>query len=289
MKQITIIAVLLLAASWCFAQSDSAKADSTQVTVEVQDSGDGAPSVTVTTETGAPDSAVTVPVGGGPRRERGRRLRRNWVLGVRANSLSDLPGSLFLQRIVTKKLFVGCGFDYTKNPYNIYIPGLSYSNYHSVSTSSVEDATYSSWSVRLTPECVVPIVTTRQYRLATGLAADLGYAEGHGDYTYDYRSGTDTSRTVRAGTGKQNNYSVFVPVIIERGFRVRKQVFFVGVQAALLSLDYAKQAGESVETYSSNHSPDYGYHRAYSYTYPWRFTVRNPFQGGVSLLVKWYL
>jgi hypothetical protein len=293
MKQvILIISCCLVAAGLCLAQRDSIKAkpDSVKVSIEVQNAGNDDASVTVTTEKGMTDSTVTVSINSGGKRGKLARLRRNWVLGVRSYSLSSLPGSLLLQRIVSKKLFVGCGFNYSRNPGDIYLPGINSGNWHEIGDNWEQTNSYSAWSVQLTPECIVPVMTRKHYRLSTGLTAGISYAEARGDYEYVYiHNPADTTRTVTTGHGKSNSYSVSVPVIIERGFRVRKQTFFVGLQSSILSLDYSKQASESEETRRSTVSPAQIYRRANSRTYPSRLTLRNPFEGNVSLLLKWYL
>ena len=288
---IIVLTVALAAASTCLAQSDSTKpiVDSAKVKVQVQQTANDSTTVTVTTEPGKSDSTTVVAIRSGSKRNQRPRWRRNWVIGLKTSSIANLPGSLFLQRMVGRRIFVGCGFDYTRNPSGLSLPNVSSSNYEYSEQNSKETNSYSAWSFRLTTECLTPLVTMRSNRLLSGISIDMSYGEAHGNYCYLYHSGSDTNMTYATGKGKYNSYSASIPIVVERRISIRKRVFYIGLQNALVALDYSKQFSEGDSYHRYYGSPPYSYHSGLSWTYPLRVTVRNPFQNNVSLLIKWYI
>jgi hypothetical protein len=283
---------MLLPAGMCLAQNDSgaAKPDSVNVTVEVQNTESTGASVTVTTEKGGTDSTVTVSINSGGRREQRARRRMSWIVGVKAGALSYLPGSLFVQKRIGTKVLLGCAFEYDRNPSNLYLPDLGSGNSDNVSEYYRSSNTYSSWSVRLAPECLMPVLRHRQYRVLAGVAIDLQYGQARGSRSdATYYPFNDTSWVTVAGHGKENRYSAYLPVVIERDFRIRKQVFSVGIESSLAAVSYDKQIGESDVTSRQGARPAETSHRRSSSAYPLRLSLRNPFQNTVSLLLKWYI
>ena len=291
MKQFAIIAALLLAAGLCLAQSDSTKAanDSVTVRIEVQNAGSQDASLTVTTEPGTTDSTVTVSINSGQKQGKRPRWRRNWAVGVRASSLSSLPGSIFLQKIIGRNIFISCGFEYSRNPYGVSIPRVDYTNYNNTYKNGEYRNSYSSWYLGISPEFLMPVVSHRRCRVLTGLSGDFKYSKARGSSYQSQYSQNDTTYFSVTGQGKSNVYSLFIPLVIERSFHVRNHLFFIGLQNSIVSLDYSKQSSEWEDIDCPYSGPIQTIHTGYSYTQPVRVTIKNPFQNTVSLMLKWYL
>lgn len=288
-RSIIAIALVLAAAGAGRAQSDSTKPDSATVSVQARDDAAGAAAMTVTTEHIGADTAITVRIGNEPQRLGRKRRPWNWAVGMKAYSVSALPGSLFLQRRIGGRVLVGCGFEYDRNDY-VGIPGIGNNNDDYAYEYYRYHNSYSSWSVEFTPECLVPILRHRRFRMLAGAAVDLRYGEARGDHSETtYYPGNDTSWVTVDGHGKRNCYAMSLPVVIERDFRIRRYAFTVGIESVLASLSYERQTGSSVQVSRHGTSPAQSSNQYRSWTYPWRATLRNPFQGGVNLLVKWYL
>lgn len=293
MKQvILIIACCLLAAGLCLSQSDiaAAKPDSVKVSVEVQNADSDAATVTVTTEKNTTDTTVTVSINSEPRHGKRPRWRRNWALGVRAYTLSGLPGRIFVQKEVTTKLVVGCGFNYQRNPStsDLDIPGVGQYNRDDHYGSGDERNSYSSWSIGVSPECIVPLFTLRGQRISTGLSGEYTYYDIRGSNYSSRFSATDTTFSSISGKASCHVFSLAMPAIVEHRFRARKQAFSIGLQSTILTIRYSRKI---IEYERINHLYDGSTettHSGYVMNYPVRIVFQNPFQSDVSLLLKWY-
>ena len=105
MKRIALIAIILMTTGLCLAQSDSAapKSDTTKAQVRIEQTTNDSTTVTVTTEKGKTDSTTTVVIRSGREQRHHRPPRARWVVGLRANSITQLPGAIYISPIQDRR------------------------------------------------------------------------------------------------------------------------------------------------------------------------------------------
>lgn len=202
-----------------------------------------------------------------------------WAIGFRASSLTNLPGTIIMQRKIYSKGYLSLGVEYNNNPRNYYSTVID-SPYYSIS-----DEKANGWSIRLNPELLHGFYKNNLFNAFSGLSATYYYGKQSTDYNREYTYYmSDTTSYISASQTKYYNYTIAIPVGLERDIMIGKRNFSVGVESTFLSFYYYYYKREGTIKYSGI---DYtGVYIDENET-PWQFSVKNPFQSGVNIKIKY--
>jgi hypothetical protein len=257
----TLLAVLLVMVvfSWCLAQTDSLPAPTAG---SLEDTIKAAPVVVKTAK--GPD--------------------KKWIIGFEAASLDfkDLPGTVFLQRKVSSKLFAGAGF-------NIYYSVDDPNEDHNDQDSSRYNYQNKQWSIVLSPEIGYTALNTRQ--LTGGISVRTTLRRFH---TYTFREQRYERYNYSYSTSVEEynlfDYGIYLPVFLEKQFKIKKYQAAVGITSNLISLTGGWYKYRSKDTNESLALPIPDIYENESTTIqPVVFRLDNPFQGYVRVFFKIYL
>lgn len=279
MKQFTIIAVLSLAAGWCFAQGEDAGTDSVRVDVQVEKSHDTTTAVAVTTEKNQTDSITTIVIHDErdrPFRRLHSRLHGDWILGCSMNNLAlqSFPGAVFLQRNIGKRWYAGLeiGCNYNHNgPDNSYSYG----------DSEIYQDERINWAVRCYPE----------FTRYLGFRNWLATVAIRSQVMYNYEQNTTTqimsSVTQYRSISERESWTcgLNIPVGIERSFNISDMKFSAGLRTNILSLSVGRYKTR-VKIYSRFMGDIPGTHS--DGKIPLTLSANGPFSQSASILLKYW-
>ena len=202
-----------------------------------------------------------------------------WAVGFRASSLTNLPGTIIMQRKIYNKGYLSLGVEYNNNPRNYYYTEID-SPYYSIS-----DEKTNGWSVRLNPELLHEFYKNNLFNAFSGLSATYYYGKESTDYNREYTYYvSDTTIYISTYQTKYYNYTIAIPVGLERDIIIGKRTFSVGVESTFLSFYYYYYKREGTRKYSDS---DYTGVYINENETPWQFSVKNPFQSGVNIKIKY--
>ncbi|MBU1354945.1 MAG: hypothetical protein KJ620_00045 [Candidatus Edwardsbacteria bacterium] len=238
------------------------EADTSSATTEIQQVQEAVPVVAKTTEC----------------------LDKKWVIGFEATSLDlkALPGTVFLQRKISSKYFVGAGFscDYYNDK-----PGEDY---------NAEDSTRynyenKNWRITLSPEIGYMALNGKMLAGGVSVRANLSRSRNTSvsenrteRYYYYYSTYYSESNSF--------NYDIGVPVFVEKQFKIRKYPVAVGIANNFIGLSGGwykycrKYTNESYWSPTLDVDEDESTRKQ-----PMVFNLDNPFQGYVKVFFKVYI
>ena len=186
----------------------------------------------------------------------------------------------------------GLGFEYAKDPkdVNIGIPSISGTGnwtkrndywYYDV---QIENGSYHSWFVRITPELLFSKMR-KGWSTFAGLQGDLlwGRAKGKREFITYVQSPIDTVYSSIDGWGSLRQYSINMVCGVDRLFLIKKRRFSAGIIMNFIGASYSKSYGFSSSTNSNTYLI-----AETKVTRPWSFDIRNPFNGSVALQLKYW-
>ena len=202
-----------------------------------------------------------------------------WVLGCLMNSLAlnNFPGTVFLQKRITQRGFLGIGASYT---YAHQGPDKNYS----FNDSAVDKDDDLKWSGSFYPEYTV----YKEMRGWLGSIAIRGVIQyEHDDEARTVSFNGDVSIYSNSKSTRWN-FGFNFPVGLEKRFKIDNMVFSAGLQTDLLSI-----SSSSYETITKT----YHYHdpalplpetTRHDYISPIRFSLYSPFNGSASIRLKYW-
>jgi hypothetical protein len=170
---------------------------------------------------------------------------KKWVLGFEVNSLDlkNLPGKMFSQMLISKKLHMGASFGY--NYYNNN-PGEYYNAEDSVRSNS----TSKSWTLTFAPEIGYTTDLSKYFMGGAKLRLNLSITKESSNsfyrseryyYYYDYRNRNSS----------YYDFSLTIPVYIEKRFNIKKYPVALGVIGDFMYLSSGWQKESSKYTRES--------------------------------------
>ncbi len=282
MKRIAMIAAILLSATLCPAQSDSAKPAADSVKVKVQQTTDDSATVTVTAEKGGTDSTTTVIIRSGRERDQRRQRRRDWVLGCRMANLEfkNFPGTVTLQRRLGRLVTAGLGFAYASDSY-----GPSDNSTQHDSSTSTESVKYR--SLTLSPEVML---VGRRGPWQAGIGLRYSYSKSRSGSNYEsadsYPSGNASYR--RNTTSIYTRISLEVPLTVEHLFAVGGLSFSIGLTGVVVSAMSDETTSETTTVSSNTWSGAQTNVSTSTSKTPMSFLLQAPFQGTTGIQLKYY-
>jgi hypothetical protein len=202
-----------------------------------------------------------------------------WAIGFRASSITNLPGTIIMQRKIYSKGYLSLGVEYNNNPRNYYYANID-SPYYDIS-----DQKGKGWSIRLNPELLQEFYENNLFKAISGVSVTYYYGKDSYDYTNErFYYSTDTIEYLSTLRNKSYSYTIAIPIGIDRDIMIGKRTFTVGVESSYLSFHYSYSKREETRKYS-----DSDYTRVYinENETPWQFSVKNPFQSGVNIKIKY--
>ncbi|MDQ7797440.1 MAG: hypothetical protein RDU76_00670 [Candidatus Edwardsbacteria bacterium] len=202
-----------------------------------------------------------------------------WAIGFRASSITNLPGTIIMQRKVYSKGYLSLGVEYNNNPRNYYSTNIDSPYYYTT------DEKANGWSIRLNPELLHEFYKNNLFNAFSGVSATYYYGKGSSDYNQEQVNyPADTTECISTSHTKYYSYTIAIPVGLERDIMIGKRSFSVGVESTFLSYYYYYNKREGTRKYSDS---DYtGVYKDENET-PWQFSVKNPFQSGVNIKIKY--
>lgn len=257
MKKALLAALfVIIAASWCLAQSDSLPVPTTEDTMTAK------PVAIKTAE--CPD--------------------KKWILGFEATSLDlkALPGTVFLQRKISTKFFVGAGFSFHGFNNN---PGEDYDADDSTRFTSNSKE----WSFTMIPE--IGYMALKASNFAGGLSVKASINRNRYTSSSSYRYEMyHYSYSTQEGESNNFNYSISVPVFIEKHFKIKKYPAAVGIANNFVGLSGGWYKYSNKSTYESYWAPIPDIHEdERTIKMPVTFSLDNPFQGNVRVFFKFFM
>jgi len=257
MKKVLLAALFVTVfSSWCLAQTDSLPAPTTEDTMKAN------PVAVKTTK--CPD--------------------KKWIIGFEANSLDleDLPGTVFLQRKISPKFFVGAGFSYK---YTRYGPDEEYDTEDSIGRFQEQKQ----WGFNIKPEIGYTVFSGKP--LAGGISIRLNLSRARHTYVNKYWS--DSYYYHHDSNSSEDNYfsyGIEVPVFVERHFKIKNIPMAIGIANNFLFLSGGWMKYKYKSSYDSYFSPTPDVNEDESTSkLPVTFSLDNPFQGRVGIVFKLYL
>lgn len=262
-----LLALLLvqLPASWCLAQSDSVQVpvnnEQCQSAPCAEPCQPGACAVPCQQ---APCNGPFVP---------------KWAVGLRSYSLTGLPGTLVLQRMIFNRIYLGMGFGYSTN-------NAKTQNFVEDSSGTIDTLSRvgNGWSVSVSPEIVWVLKKSHKWSYSTSLRAGYVYSKNKYDDMYSnyYYYGSSTYRTWQE---EQKRYDLSMNLLVERTIKIKNKELSVGLETSFIKASSYRDT--QVETYyDENHV--FVYKRTYEDKYPWTVSITNPLNTGASISIKYW-
>jgi hypothetical protein len=258
-KALLTVLFVIIAASWCLAQTDSLPAPTAG---SLEDTIKAAP--------------VVVKAAKGP--------DKKWIIGFEATSLDfeDLPGTVSLQRKISSKLFVGAGFSYDHTRYG---PDEEYDTEDSIGRFQEQKQ----WALNIKPEIGYMVLSGKP--LAGGISIRLNLTRGRRTSVNKYWN--DSYYYHHDSNSSEDNYfsyGIEVPIFIERHFKIKNIPMAIGITNNFLSLSGGWMKYKYKSSYDSYFSPTPDVNEDESTSkLPVTFSLDNPFQGKVGIVFKLYL
>jgi len=270
-----LLAVLFVTvfSSWCLAQTDSLPAPTAEPCQPATCSEPCQPAAcSGPCQTGACAVACQLPVCAEP-------FVPKWAVGLRAYSLTGLPGTLVLQRMLFNRIYLGMGFGYSTN-------NAKTQNFIEDSSGTIDTLSHvgNGWSVSVSPEIVWVLKKSPKWSYATSLRAGYVYSKNKYDDMYSnyYYYGNSTYRTWQE---EQKRYDLSMNLLVERTIKIKNKELSVGLETSFIKASSYRDT--QVETYyDENHV--FVYKRTYEDKYPWTVSITNPLNTGASISIKYW-
>ncbi|MEW5818468.1 MAG: hypothetical protein AB1798_24145 [Spirochaetota bacterium] len=211
-------------------------------------------------------------------------LDKKWIIGFEATSLDlgDLPGTVFLQRKISPKFFVGAGFSCY---YSYDNPDEDYRARDSMRYNFESKQ----WEITITPEIGYLALNTNEFTagfsLKTNLRRRRAYSISERRYENNYYS-----YTTDINEYNYFNYGFYLPVFVEKQFKIKKYPVAIGIVNNMMTLNSGWSKQRNKYTHESYYSPiPVIYEYESTRQEPVVFTLYNPFQGYVRIYFKVYL
>jgi len=267
MKKALLTALFItFAASWCLAQTDSLPAPTAE------------PCKPAACEAPCQTGACAEP------------FVPKWAVGLSANSITNIPGSIFFQRYLKNAFSIGAGFGYSSNgPSNngrYYYPSEKYTY---TSDTRKYNSEQKSTNVTFAPEFNFTIKRLEWLEIITGLNSSYTYTKvtTHSDNweIYNWSTPAETLTSYSDGWIKGHTINVFIPLILEKTILLKKYKFAIGLATNFINI--TKYIEESVNTtiYIDN-SINVSTSKRET---PLGFEIKNPLQTNVSLKIKYFI
>ena len=255
-KALLFLVLVALTASWCLAQTDSLPVPTPEDTIKA------APVAVKQAE--CPD--------------------KKWILGFEATSLDlkALPGTVFLQRKISPKFFVGAGFSFHGFNNN---PGEDYD----ADDSTRYTSNSKEWSFTMIPEIGYTVLKTGSFAGGLSVKASINRIRYTSSSAYRYEQ-YYYSYSTQEGESNNFNYSISVPVFIEKHFKIKKYLAAVGITNKFVGLSGGWYKYRNKSTHESYWTPTPEIHESErTIKEPVSFSLDNPFQGNVRVFFKFFM
>ncbi|MDO9027032.1 MAG: hypothetical protein Q7U87_04030 [bacterium] len=266
MKKALLAALFVMViSSWCLAQTDSLPAPTAEPCQSAPCAEPCQPGACAMPCQPAPCAEPFVP---------------KWAVGLRASSLTNLPGTLVLQRMLSKRIYLGMGFSYNTD-YS------EQQNFVEDSTGRVDTLSYdgNSWAISLSPEIVYVFKNTSRWSYAASLGARYGYSKSKSDYYYDSYYSPYGDYSHETSSSKTTSYNIFVGLLMERKVKIKNKEFSVGLATSFISARNSSRTQVGT-CYDDNNV--FVYKRTYEDKYPWTVNITNPLNTGASISIKYW-
>ncbi|MDO9390274.1 MAG: hypothetical protein Q7U71_00680 [bacterium] len=199
-----------------------------------------------------------------------------WAVGMKASSLTNLPGTFIVEKLLFNKLSLSMGCTYGSNK--------SESQNRSEDSLGVGDTTSAKskyWSITLIPELTYIFKKSSGWSYAANGSISYYYYNRkeenyYGNYYYMPRQITET---------EEKQVSLSVGLSIERQIKIKSKEMSIGLATSFINLSTNKYS--NITNYYDDNFVYTGRY-VYDRNTPWGVSITNPLRAGASISIKYW-
>jgi len=199
-----------------------------------------------------------------------------WAVGLKASSLTNLPGTFIVEKLLSNKLSLSMGCTYGSNK--------SESQNRNEDSLGVGDTTYEKskyYSITLMPELIYIFKKSSGWSYAAnGSISYYFYNRNeevyYGNYFFEPRKFTET---------EEKQVSLSIGLLIEKQIKIKSKEISIGVATSFVNLSTNKYS--YITNYYDENSVYTGRY-IYERSTPWGLTITNPLRAGASISIKYW-